>query len=124
MKPGLQASAPASGPPVPRAAPREEVVLLAFLSGADGEAITQGVARTLDISPRGAGLITPRPIKKERRVQLELLLPSKLRLQTTGRVVHSSELRPDEWRVGIAFDRPPELISSFEAQPESRATEE
>jgi len=105
----------APDPPGPsRLAPRESVVLLAFVSSADGELITQGVARTMDLSPRGAGLIAPRPLKRGARVRLELLLPCRLRLESSGRVVHSREIGVGEWRVGVAFDRPPQLVSALE----------
>jgi len=113
----FDSAGPPKLPPEDRALRREAVVLLAFLRGADGEAITQGVARTLDISPRGAGLVAPRPVRVGVRVHLELLLPSKLRLESRGAVVHVSDAGVGQWRLGIAFDAPPQLTAGLTLAP-------
>lgn len=104
-------------PHAQRAAQRERVVCLAFVSCED-RPVVQGVARSVDLSPKGAGLITARSVGEGARVHVELLLPSSLRLKTTGTVVHERKLNEDEYRIGVAFERPPHLVSSAESLEE------
>ncbi|HJK99065.1 MAG TPA: PilZ domain-containing protein [Polyangiaceae bacterium LLY-WYZ-14_1] len=113
--PGTGASdAPAAA--AKRRARREPVTCLVWLEpigGGEGGA----VARAVDLSPRGVGLVIARPLGNGDGVVVELLItPTKIRLRTTGRVVHSTQMDEDHWRIGVRFDHPPVLVDEVSSE--------
>jgi hypothetical protein len=87
---------------------RVKHVCLAWVEGESGEPI-EGLARTLDLSSHGAGLVLSRELPVSTRLVVELLLPGTLRLKATGEVVHSVPLEGSQFRVGVRFFSAPVL---------------
>jgi len=107
---GERAPGDADNPAPRRRGRRDPVTCLVWLDrvgGGEGS----GVARAVDLSPRGVGLVTSRPLGSGDSVVVELLItPTKIRLRTTGRVVHTTQMDEDHWRIGVRFDHAPVLV--------------
>lgn len=95
-----------------RAQHREPVICLVWLeSTAEGEEVT-GLARAVDLSPGGVGLVTAHAVPLGSHVRVELILPPhNLRLTAGGRVAHANISDGGSHRIGIAFDAPPHLTA-------------
>lgn len=91
-----------------RATERVACVCLAWVEGHRDEAM-RGIARTVDVSTRGVGLILSSAFESGVRVTIELLMPGHLRLRATGAVAHVERVT-DGYRVGVRFDAPPVLV--------------
>ncbi len=93
-----------------RRASRNQHICLAWVqtAGNDGPAI-EGIARVMDVSTRGIGLVCAVPFECGQQVSVELLVVGTLRLHANGEVAHSS---PSElgYRIGIAFVASPVLV--------------
>lgn len=94
-----------------RAAERVRHTCLAWIEGESGAA-AQGLARTVDLSPLGVGLVLAVRMPEGARVVVELLLPGSLRLRATGEVAHSVPLDDGQFRVGVRFFSPPILAEA------------
>lgn len=92
-----------------RKKPRVRHTALAWVEG-EQEQATRGLARLVDLSPEGAGLIMARRFDAGTPVVVELLLPGSLRLRAHGNVVHSSTADGDQFRTGVRFGHPPVLV--------------
>jgi len=68
----------------------------------------EGVARSVDISTQGAGLVFSQYLPVGERLLIELLLPGRLRLRAWGRIVHCSK-HDEYFRVGVSFESAPVL---------------
>jgi hypothetical protein len=90
---------------------RVKHICLAWIEGESGEAI-EGLARTLDLSPAGAGLVLSRELPVGTRVAVELLLPGSLRLKASGEVVHTLPLEGGQFRIGVRFFSAPVLADA------------
>jgi hypothetical protein len=84
---------------------------LAWVEG-EPEGAAHGLARTVDLSPSGAGLVLSRNLEPGSRVVVELLLPGTLRLRATGEVVHGVPLEGGQFRVGVRFFSAPVLADA------------
>jgi hypothetical protein len=69
----------------------------------------QGIARIVDLSPQGIGIVMVVPTQVGDNVTVELLLPIGLRLRAEGRVANVSPLTSERYRMGVQFDAPPVL---------------
>ena len=98
-----------------RAVARQELTCIVWMEKLDVSGF-EGVARAVDISSKGAGLLLAEPVTAGATVRLEFLVPpTNLRLHTTGNVVHSRMTQAGQYRVGIAFDEPPTLADEEES---------
>ena len=97
---------------------RTHLPCLVWLESADADvSFEEGVARALDLSSRGVGVLRSKSGEVGVRVRVELLIPpANLRLQTTGTTMNAQELE-DGWRLGIQFDAPPVLVDAPNGQP-------
>jgi len=95
-----------------RRAARNQHICLAWVqtAGNTGSAI-EGIARVMDVSSRGIGLVCAVPFECGQLVAVEILVVGSLRLHAKGEVAHSS---PSElgYRIGIAFVDSPVLVDS------------
>jgi hypothetical protein len=91
-----------------RSIERVACVCLAWVEGHREDAM-RGLARTVDISTRGVGLILSSAFESGVRVTIELLMPGHLRLRATGEVAHVERIE-DGYRVGVRFDAAPVLV--------------
>ena len=94
-----------------RSATRVRQTCLAWVEG-ESEQQELGLARTIDLSPRGAGLVLSRPVPALSRVVLDLLLPGALCLRGEGKVVHCVPLDSGQFRIGVSFPSPPFLVDA------------
>ena len=95
-----------------RNAPRNQHICLAWVQAVgEGGPPIEGIARVMEVSSRGVGLVCAVPFVSGQRVSVDLLLVGSLRLHADGEVAHSS---PSELghRVGIAFVASPVLVDS------------
>lgn len=95
-----------------RAAARVKHACLAWVEG-PGVSV-EGLARTIDVSASGAGLILSKPLPTGERVVVDLLLMGQLKLRATGVVMHSTKINDSQVRVGVRFDHSPVLVDSEE----------
>jgi hypothetical protein len=91
-----------------RATERVEFACLAWVEGQRDEAIS-GIARTVDLSSQGVGLLLATTFEPGVRVTVELLMPAHLRLRASGEVAHVTPAT-EGFRVGVRFDAPPTLV--------------
>ena len=59
--------------------------------------------RMWDLAMDGASLISPRPIPQGSSLELRLELPAGTKIATPARVVYSSYLAPNEFKIGLMF---------------------
>ncbi len=81
----------------------------AFVEGADASAPVRGIARLVDVTSRGVGLVLAREVPVGSRVAVELVLQEGLRLRGRGDVVHCRPVSGGQTRVGIQLDSAPVL---------------
>jgi hypothetical protein len=81
---------------------------LAWVEG-EPQGAAHGLARTVDLSPSGAGLVLSRALEPKSQVVVELLLPGTLRLRASGEIVHCIPLEGGQFRVGVRFFSAPVL---------------
>lgn len=113
-QPGATAR-PRLGAPPRRRSRRDRVTCLVWLEPMGGGR-GSGVARAVDLSPRGVGVVIPHALPLDAEVLVELLVPpTRLRLRTTGRVVHAQQIDDDQHRVGVRFEHPPVLVDHGDA---------
>jgi hypothetical protein len=77
-----------------------------------GTTIAQGVARALDISPRGLMIETYQPIT-EKWVKIRATVFDDKSISIEGEMIYSIPHRPRTYRIGIKFDRAHEAVSEF-----------
>ncbi len=99
---------PALGAGTRRDAERVKMTCLAWIE--DSGASVQGIARTIDLTPKGVGMVLSAPLPVGVRVAIELLLPGTLRLRAQGAVVHVTPLPGSQFRVGVKLDAAPVLV--------------
>jgi hypothetical protein len=92
-----------------RAAERVRHTCLAWVE-VEGAAAVQGIARIIDLSARGVGLVLSTRIEPGVHVSVELLVLGNLRLASRGEVVHVTAEEGGRCRVGVRFDAPPVLV--------------
>lgn len=91
---------------------RVALTCLVWIEGRDQPQGTEGIARALDLTPEGVGLLSPRPLALGVPLNVELLVPpTNLVLRATGEVVHCGE-QAEAYRIGIRFHAPPTLSHS------------
>ena len=96
-----------------REVPREALTCLMWIEGLDEGQPKEGLGRVVDLSTKGAGVVTTDAVPVNTRVRVELLIPStSVRLTATGTVVYS---RPEnqQVRLGLHFDSEPVLIDDL-----------
>jgi hypothetical protein len=93
-----------------RDAARVKLTCLAWIE--DGGAQLQGIARAVDLTTKGVGMILSRAVPTGQRVVVELMLSGPLRLRAQGAVVHSTALPDGQFRVGVKLDAAPVLVDS------------
>lgn len=91
-----------------RRSPRVTHVALAWCESVDGVRY-EGLARVVDLSATGVGLILQSPMSSSTKVTVELLLLERLRLRGEGEVVYCRRTGQGE-RVGIRFAEAPRLV--------------
>jgi len=82
---------------------------LAWVEGEPQSGASHGLARTVDLSPSGAGLILSKALAPASQVVIEILLPGTLRLRAAGEVVHCVPIEGGQFRVGVRFFSAPVL---------------
>jgi hypothetical protein len=101
-----------------RRAPRNQHICLAWVQalGDDLAVRVDGIARVMDLSSTGVGLVCAVPFEPGQRLTVELLVVANLRLKAEGQVVH---VTPSETghRIGIAFAAAPVLVDAVATQP-------
>ena len=92
-----------------RASERVRHTCLAWVEVAGGSS-TQGIARILDLSAKGVGLVLSTPIERGVEVSIELLVLGSLRLAARGEVAHVTVAENGRYRVGVRFAAAPVLV--------------
>lgn len=85
---------------------REHTRLPCVLKGnyTSGDGISY-VAKCLDISTKGLGVVTPTPLQIDSQVKIDLTTRNNLPLLLAGRVCWSRKVSEDKWQSGIVFNR-------------------
>jgi len=85
----------------------------ACLAWVEGPGIDlQGIARLLDLSSRGVGLVVTTKVPAGERVVVDILVAGHLKLRASGVVRHCAPLTPGQFRCGVEFDAAPVLTDS------------
>lgn len=76
----------------------------------EGGGATQGIARILDLSATGVGLVLAAPLEIGAKVAIELLVLGSLRLAARGDVAHVTASDRGAYRIGVRFAAAPVLV--------------
>jgi hypothetical protein len=93
-----------------RNATRVRCACLAWVEGGDESLRASGIARTVDVSARGVGLVLSRTFEIGSHIVVEFILAGSLRLRGEGEVAHRTELAGGHCRVGVSFFSAPVLV--------------
>lgn len=114
----MTAPAPADAPPelapdTRRAVPRDDATFIAWVQyvGTNPDRPGGSLARTVDLSPEGVGLIIPRAFAAGDLVRIDFFVHSPIQLRATGHVRHCTPCE-DGFRLGVALDGAPYLVRS------------
>ena len=88
-----------------RVAVRNDYACLAWIEGE-----MSGIARTLDLSSRGVGLVMARDVSIGSRCVVEVVLPGTLCIRASGLVRHVTAMGNEQFRIGLQFDIAPVLV--------------
>jgi hypothetical protein len=100
-----------------RAVERDPQLCLAFITEASAGERRAGIARAVDISERGVGLVLASDFPPGTPVIVELILPNTLCLVGRGVVAHNTTISAHRFRVGVAFEAPPVLHDEGKEMP-------
>jgi len=95
--------------------PRLQLLYLVSYINKEGEVQKSGVsmARTIDISPAGAGVEVYQLVEVDSRIEMEIGVKERI-VAVEGKVVHSQVQPNGHWIIGIEFDHvQEELVEEF-----------
>jgi hypothetical protein len=96
-----------------RSEPRVDVARLAYVIEL-GDGKVEAIARVLDESTQGIGLLLPRALAVGVRVEIRVRGALGLEFLHRGTVMHGEAAEAGFFRVGVRFDEAPESVKSEE----------
>lgn len=94
-----------------RAVPREDATFIAWVQILDESQPEPcgSLARTVDLSPEGVGLIIPRVVEPGTELRIDFFVHSPIQLRATGHVRHCRSCEGG-YRLGVALRGAPYLV--------------
>lgn len=92
--------------------PRLQSLYLVSYINKEGEVQKSGVsmAKTIDISPAGAGVELYQPVEVDSRMEMEIAIKEHI-FAVQGKVIHSQAQPNGHWIIGIEFDHVQENLA-------------
>jgi hypothetical protein len=106
--------------PEGRRAGRAKHACLAWVEGPGID--LQGIARMLDLSSRGVGLVLTTKVPAGERVVVDILVAGHLKLRASGVVRHCAPMSVGQFRCGVEFDAAPVLTDNGGREAEAWRT--